>query len=750
MQTHMELGPGQRRALIILSTACMSILTACGGASPTASPPAPPPPSPPPVASNTAPVASAGLDQIVTEGATVTMFGGQSTDPDGDALSFTWSIASSPNASAATITSQGPVATFQADVTGGYVIELVVNDGELNSTASQVAISAIIGRDLATEGTENGQWPSYSGNLSSNKYSPLDQINRGNIADLAVAWRWQPGSQAGFAFEATPLFIDNTLYLSTSMNEVAALNAETGELLWMFDSQASQSGRPATNGFVHRGVTYDESTGNKIIYMPTNDGRLIALNAISGEPMEDFGTIGNGTINSLDGVPRLNEVSQALSAAHNAGTPPAQPAEQLQYGHATPGTICNGVYILGSTLDDAEVLPPSPPGDVRAYDLETGALVWEFHTVPREGEFGFDTWLNNSALINGHTNVWAPMTVDESLGMVYLPVSGGTNHHYGGQRPGDNLFSSSLVALNCATGERAWHFQTVHNDLWDYDVASAPNLIDITVDGVDIPAVAQVAKTGFIYTFNRITGEPVWPIVEVPVPQSDVPGEITSPTQPMPTVPVPFVMQGVDPADLLDPVSVGNLDTGPLFSPPTENGRLYVPSEGGGATWTGASYDPTTQMLYVGGLGPLGTQVSLVEESQPNFFSFVRDFFTGPAEGGSAFAGVGAGVTAYNMNTGDLVFQVDGTSVEGLIGIAGTIVSGDLLYFMNNSLSLMGVLDKSTGELLREIPLNGGNFTSQALTGVPMTYEVNGRQFIVVATGRGDEPAELVALALPN
>jgi len=737
---------------VLALTSIFILLQACGGDETTRTTPftiAPPPPPPP--QTNAAPIANPGLDQIVQEGALVTLFGGQSADPEGADLTFEWSITNAPTASSAQITGMGEIATFNADIAGDYTIALVVNDGEIDSEAVEINVTTILERNLALEGTANGQWPSYSGNLSSNKYSPLDQINPGNVDQLEVAWRWQPGSLAGFSFEATPLFIDNTLYLSTSMNEVAALNAETGELLWIYDTEASQSGRPPTNGFLHRGVTYDESTGQKIIYMPTNDGRLIALNAISGRPMEGFGTIGNGTVNSLSGVPRLNEVSQRISAAHDAGEIIAEPEDQLQFGHTSPGIICNDVYILGSGIDDGDILPPSPPGDVRAYNLETGELMWEFHTVPREGEFGFDTWADDSALINGHTNVWAPMSADEELGMVYLPVSGGTNHHYGGQRPGDNLFTSSIVALNCATGERVWHFQTVHNDLWDYDVSSPPNLIDITVDGVEIPAVAQVGKTGYVYTFNRITGEPVWPIVEIPVPQSDVPGEITSPTQPMPTRPPPFVRQGVDASDLLDPSSIGTLDTGPLFSPPTENGRLYVPSEGGGANWTGASYDPETQMLYVGGLGPLGTEVALVEEEEtPNFFSFVRDFFTGPAEGGSAFPGVGAGVTAFNMNTGELVFQVEATRIEGLIGIGGTMISGDFLYYANNSINFLSILDKDTGRIVREIFLNGADVTPQPLTSVPMTYEVNGRQFIVVASGRGEEPAELIALALPN
>ena len=723
-------------------------LAACGGGSSDSdeSPNNPPnnPQNPPNVADNNAPIANAGLDQVANLGSSVTLFGGLSNDVEQSELAYEWSLVSSPAGSSAEIDGSGEVVTFTADTLGSYQIQLVVNDGEFDSETVEVSVEVIESRTLLEDGTSNGQWPNYIGNLSSNNYSPLNQINTDTLDQLEVVWRWAPGSTSGFQFEPTPLFVDNMLYLSTSINEVAALNAETGEELWRFDPNVVASGNPANNGFLHRGVSYDESTGQKIIYMPTSDGRLIALNAISGRPLEEFGIIGNGSVNTLANVPRLNSANQAVSDAHNIGVSPGTQSTQLQISHTSTGTICGDVIVLGSGVHDGELAPPSPPGDVLAFDLETGELAWEFHTVPREGEFGFDTWENESALVNGGANVWAPMSADESLGLVYLPVSGGTNHFYGEFRLGDNLFTDSIVAVDCETGERVWHYQTVHHDIWDYDLPAAPNLIDITVDGEAISALAQVSKQGFVYVLNRVTGEPVWPIPEVAVPGSTVPGEVASPTQPIPSRPPPFVRQGVAADDLINPNSVGTRDVGELYTPITTNGILVTPSIAGGANWGAASYDPTTQILYANGFGPLTSDLQLfpVEFNGVNtLFSFIP-FFNSFAS--SPFPGLGSAVTAYDMNTGEILFQVPGTSNSRLVGNAASMVSGDLLYYKNNGTNVLGVLDKSDGTLLREIPLGGGD-----VTGVPMTYQLDNRQFIVVAIGNAGQTVELVALALP-
>jgi quinoprotein glucose dehydrogenase len=397
---------------------------------------------------------------------------------------------------------------------------------------------------------------------------------------------------------------------------------------------------------------------------------------------------------------------------------------------------------VGSQVHDGEVLPPSPPGDVRGFDPVTGELLWTFHTIPREGEFGIDTWGNDSWKENGNTNVWAPMSVDEELGHVYLPVSCPTNNYYGGRRPGDNLFANSIVSLDCTSGERNWHYQTVHHDIWDYDLPAAPNLMNITVDQQPVKAIAQVSKQGFVYVLDRRTGEPIWPIVETPVPQSVVPGEQTSLTQPIPTKPPPFVRQGSAREDLADPSSADGYDVGPLYTPPTENGLIVTPGEGGGANWGGASFDPQTQTLYVTGFGPLTYLIRMVYGGL-NFYYASPQAFYGPTTG-SPYGGAGSSITAYDMNEGTINWQEPGTPYASAIGLGAVLTTKTLLFYKNSAFETLNIVNKSTGSLIRQISLGGSN-----LTGSPMTYLHDGRQFVVVATGAGDDLMELVALALP-
>lgn len=734
----------KQAALLVL------FLSACSGSGDGGAPsPASSSPPPPPATTNASPVSDAGLDQIAIQGSTVTVFGGRSSDADGDALTFLWELESVPSNSAASLNGSEDTATFQADVIGEYTVSLRVNDGQTESEVSQVTIDVIADRDLLAEGTGNGMWPSYSGNLSSNKYSPLNQINAGNVANLRVIWRWSSPDNAlsqftSFAFEPTPLFVDGVLYTSTSFSQVAAIDAATGETLWVHDPQSYNSGRPPNNGFTHRGVSYDESTGEKIIHMLTGDARLIALNAVSGKPINAFGTIGDGTVNLLEGIPRLNASSVRLGSVHNLPGSPQEnldPNQVLQIGNTSPGTICNDVLVVGSSVHDGEVLPPAPPGDVRGFGLETGELLWTFHTVPREGEFGVDTWGDESWRINGNTNVWAPMSADEDLGMVYMPVSGATNNYYGGRRHGDNLFTNSILALDCQTGQRAWHYQTIHHDIWDYDLPAAPNLIDITVNGASIKALAQISKQGFIYVLDRENGEPVWPIPEMPVPASTVPGELAALTQPIPSRPAPFVRQGSVREDFINPSSIVNFDVGPLYTPPSINGLVVTPGEGGGANWGGASFDPETQILYATGFGPLTYILNLQSGGEPNFFYTFPSPIFGPTTG-SPYPGNGSTITAYDMNTGNILWEAPGDTNAALMGNSATMISGDLLFYKNNQHQNLNVFNKMNGQLLSSIALGGRP------TGVPMTYELNGNQFVVIAVERFNEDMELVALSL--
>ena len=694
-----------------------------------------------------APITELGVDQVAEVGAKVTLHAGNSRDPDGNPVTFDWELVTAPVGSTALIEGIGETVTFTGDIAGAYVVSVTLSDGVNSSTTEQMTVTVVQQRDVLTQGTSSGMWPNYAGNLSSSKYAPHNQINADNIDQLEIAWRWRSPDNdltayQNSVFEPTPIMIDGVLYTSTSFSQVAAINAGTGESLWTYDPQSYLYGQPPNNGFLHRGVSYVEDVNGKKIHMATGDARLIAINAVSGKPITDFGSLGNGQVNLLTDIPRLDAATTRLDQVHDQPDVPDLAGVVTQVGNTSPGIVCRNVLILGSSIHDGEVLPPSPPGDVRGFDITTGELLWTFHTVPRQGEFGVETWGNDSWQTNGNTNVWAPMSADEELGHVYLPISCPTNNYYGGRRPGDNLFANSVVALNCETGEREWHFQTVHHDIWDYDLPAAPNLMDINVDGENIKALAQVSKQGFVYVFNRETGEPVWPIVETPVPTSTVPGEITSPTQPIPSRPPPFVRQGSAREDLINPASAANYDVGPLFTPPTTTGLIVTPGEGGGANWGGASYDPNTQTLFVSGFGPLTHLVQLQNGGEENFFYVFPELFFGPFTG-SPYAGMGSAITAYDMNAGSIRWQVAGDSDTTVIGNAASIVAGDLLFYKNSSLSSLNVFDKNTGTLLRKVPLGARP------TGSPMTYLHNGKQYIVVAVGRQDETMELIALSLP-
>lgn len=481
-----------------------------------------------------------------------------------------------------------------ARCTSGTLTFVALTLRSVERIAARLAVLAIA-LCLLMPAVRAQDWPHYGGDSGETHYSPLDQINRANVANLKQIWEWKTGEEplaeyktTPGMFEVTPLKIGNTLYLSTPYNRVVALDAETGRELWAYDPKAYVEGQvPNGTGFVHRGVAAwrDAKTGKMRIFMNSRY-RLIALDAETGKPAQDFGD--NGIVNLLTGI--------------------RWPTNPKNYGNTSPPVVYKDLVILGNGVADKLAYKQDPPGDVRAYSTRTGKLVWTFYTVPRAGEFGVETWQNGSEKFTGHTNVWAPMTLDDARGLLYIPVSTPSNDFYGGARPGANLFADSLVCLDASTGKRKWHHQLVHHGIWDYDTPGPGVLATIRPEGKKIDAIVQLTKMGWAYVFDRVSGKPVWPIEERPVAPSDVPGEKAYPTQPFPTKPPAFTEQGITLDDAFDltpelkaeaQAELKKYRLGPIFTPPSMQGTLMRPGLNGGATWGGGALDPETGILYI-------------------------------------------------------------------------------------------------------------------------------------------------------
>jgi quinoprotein glucose dehydrogenase len=629
----------------------------------------------------------------------------------------------------------------------------------------------------STTALSQGEWPAYAGTYAASRYSPLAQIDPNNAKDLHIAWRWTSPDQAvkeanpavgpSFANESTPLMVGGTLYTSTSLSQVAAIDAVTGQTKWVFDPKIYQNGLglPANLGWLHRGVAYWRDGEDERIVILTAFAQMIELDARTGKPVPTFGT--DGRVDLAQGLRR--------------------PVDRDYYTMTSPPVILRGVIVVGSSVMDWWGHRPSPPGDVRGFDAATGRLLWTFHTVAQGEEPGVETWENESWKETGNANVWAPMSADEELGYVYLPVSTPTNDYYGGHRLGDGLYGESLVCLDVATGKRVWHYQLVHHGLWDYDPPAAPNLIDIIVDGKPIKAVAQVTKQAFVYVFDRLTGAPVWPIEEQPVPASTVPGERASKTQPVPTRPAPFDLQGARDEDLIDltpeihkeAIDIANAyDRGGLFTPPSQRGTIQVPGVAGGGNWNGAAIDPETGMLYVSTIR-LPFVVSL---RKPQSWESTYDFIGQPAylpgpRGLPLLKPPFGSIVAIDMNTGDHRFRIPVGRSEamgaiqklgiherlGLPNRSWALVTKTVLivvqagYFgpsrfvpglnlpirdLHNLDPHLWVYDKTSGEMLAEIALPAN------AAGAPITYMAGGKQYIVFPVGGGPLAEELISLSL--
>jgi len=644
----------------------------------------------------------------------------------------------------------------------------------------------------AQSAAPSGEWRTYGGDLASTRYAPLDQINRDNFNKLEVAWRFKTdafGPRPEVNFEGTPLMVGGMLYATVGTRRaVVALDAATGEVLWTHREDEGKRGDSAPRRLSGRGLAYwSDGRDARILYV-TPGYRLIALDAKSGIPVAGFGKSGVVDLKLED-----DQIMDLITGEVGL--------------HAAP-IVARNVVLIG-----AAHLPGGVPksftnekGYIRAFDVRTGKRLWIFHTIPRPGEFGNNTWEKGSWEYTGNTGSWGQMSVDETLGTVYVPVELPTGDYYGGHRPGAGLFGETLVALDLMTGKRKWHYQLVHHGIWDMDIPDAPILADIVVNGKPIKAVAQPTKQGWLYVFDRVTGEPVWPIVERPVEQGTIPGEWYSPTQPFPTKPQAYDRQGVSLDDLIDFTPelkaegaklASRYKLGPIFTPPVVStwpspvATLMLPSATGGANWPGGSFDPETRMLYVYSATQI-TQLGLVPgDSKKSEMRYVNGPAPDPNAPPSAPAGAGGGgegggpalnvqglplvkppygrITAIDLNKGDIAWQIahgetpdnirNHPALKGLniprtgrIGRIGTLATKTLVVAGEGGFAtqpdgrrgaMLRAYDKANGQEL------GAVYMPAPQTGSPMTYMLGGKQYITLAISGAGFGSELIAFKLP-
>lgn len=651
----------------------------------------------------------------------------------------------------------------------------------------------------AQTGARNGEWPTYGGDLGSTRYSPLDQINAGNFNKLEVAWRFKTdylGPRKEFQLEATPLMVKGVIYTTAgSRRDVIALDAATGELIWAHSEREGARGDAAPRQLSGHGVSYwTDGREERILYV-TPGYRLIALDAKTGQLIPGFGR--NGAVDlKLDDDQEIDLVTGEVGL------------------HSTP-VVAKNVVIVGAAHRSGGV-PRSRhnvKGFVRGFDVKTGKRLWIFHTIPTAGEFGYDTWEKDSASYTGNAGVWGQISVDEELGTVYLPVELPTGDYFGGHRPGNGLFGESLVAVDLQTGKRKWHYQLVHHGLWDMDIPCAPILVNLVIDGKVIKAVAQPTKQAWLYVFDRVTGQPVWPIEERPVEKGTVPGEWYAPTQPFVTKPPAYDRQGVAIADLIDFTPAlreqalklaATYKLGPIFTPPVVSVRegpiatLVLPSATGGSNWPGGSYDPETHTIYVfsqTNMSPLGLvpppdSMSDMAYIQGNAISGARrtggsganDRVATPAaaaqEGGGGITVSGlplvkppyGRISAIDLSKGVITWQVahgdtpdnirnnpalkgvdiPRTGRPGVVGVLTTkslVIAGEAGYATPPGGvrgAMLRAYDKATGHDA------GAVYMPAPQSGSPMTYMLNGKQYIVVAISGGSYSGEFVAYRLPE
>ncbi len=628
-----------------------------------------------------------------------------------------------------------------------------------------LAALAMPAHAAAQRGAGN-EWRVYGGDPGHTHFSTLDQINASNAGTLEVAWRWSAqnfGPNPRTQSQTTPLYIDGILYATAGIRRsVVAIDPSNGETLWMWRLDEGDRIEDAPRLNPGRGTAYwSDGRGDDRILVITPGYNLAALDAQTGVPVPGFGN---------NGILDLNENHRTRPGISLVGT----------IGASSPPAVIGDVIVVGSA-HHVGMRPPSmanTPGDVRGFDARTGRLLWTFHTIPEPGEFGSDTWLEDSNSFTGNAAVWAQISWDAELGYVYLPAEAATGDYYGGHRPGNNLFSTTILALNARTGERVWHFQTIHHDIWDWDNPTAPILADVTIDGRPRQIVAQITKQGFVFVLDRVTGQPVWPVEERPVPQSDVPGEWTSPTQPFPTKPAPFERQGFSEADLANytPEIFERAKTiasayrwGPIYTPPSlaaspdsTRGTITLPASTGGANWEGGALDAETGMLFVPSVTAL-SYLALVEGGEQSDMRYIAGGGRGQlAPGVSIVRPPWGRITAIDLKTGEHAWMVPNGDTPSYVAerlqidpslIPPTGVQSRASLLVTRTLLFAGegmaggpnlwILDKATGARVARLDLPG------TTVGKPMTFMHDGKQYVVVSVSPEGGSAELVALTLP-